>query len=213
MRSATPTNRPLVAGIDSFYYLPVADIQSFPEPINLKVNIAQILLKEGAAWIPGIALDNSLEHEEDRQGEAHGPLYEKKVSGQLPGDDHAMQELFRQHEYQALILRFTDRQGKRRLVGTPDEPVYLSAGYNNEGNHSGTKGYAFSFQGRHVEPSLYLQLPSTESFYIDTAGQLIYEGNQLDSFTLNTAGQLVATGPTEGQYQLMGADLNFSFNP
>lgn len=213
MKQATPTNRPLVSGIDSFDYLPTSHIKNFPEPIGLQMNLAQIVLKPGKAWIPGIALDNTLDHEESRRSEEHGPLYDKKVTGQLPGDDVAMQQLFLRHEYQPMVLRFTDRQGIRRLVGTPKEPVYLTARYEQGSKHTDRKGYGFSFQGRHVRPSLYLVLPSSESFYINDAGELIYDGSQLDSFSIDADGKLVATGPSEGQYTLVGADLQFSFSP
>lgn len=212
MRTETPIGHPLVAGIDYFEYLPIAHIQSFPEPVNLQVDLAHIVLKAGKAWIPGIALDNSLQHEEGRKLEPHGPLYEKEVSGELPHDDVAMQRLFLQHEYQPMILRFTDRQGNRRLVGSPEEPVYLNGDYSNGASHGDKKGYAFSFTGRHVAPSLYLLLPSTESFYISSDGELIYNGKQLDTFSLNADGELVATGPTEGQYQIVDAELQFNFN-
>lgn len=192
--------------MESFDFIPVADIAIWPTVRNLQITDRDIVLKTGKRWYEGYAIDNTISYEEPGRDSEHGQLFDKELKGILPHDAVEMASSFYRNKYTPMILRYTDRGGVSRVIGTPAEPVRVHFGYENAAAQGGTKGWSFAFRGTHTHPSYYMLVSDAAYFFIDENGYLIYEGGLSESFAL-TDGDLVVTGPDENDYTLSGVDL------
>lgn len=213
LQSFTVNKNLLVAGIDQFEYIPAADVQPLPNIRDLQISEFNIIVKPGKAWLKGFAVENSLEYEESPQISQQGLSYERALTGTLPHDAALMAHTFHSYSFTPLIVKYTDREGVRRLIGTPAQPVFIQGSFSNPGGHAGQKGFRFRFAGNGTLPALYLTRPSMPQFSINAEGELIYEEGLAESWNLNADGVLTVTGPKETQYSINIEMLEFSLQP
>ena len=200
----------LVAGIDTFYYIPVEDIEVFPELSSLAVEEYEIQLKAGKSWKIGFAIDDTLAYAEPAEDTPNGRIYNKQLQGILPHDHLDIAQNFFDNQYAKYLVKYVDRTGVRRLLGTVQEPMRIRFSFKQAGNHSGEKGWSFSFYGTHTTPGHYLQLPELPQLWIQD-GYLYYAGGMDENFAL-VNGYLQVTGDQEDQYSMVNGKVIFDPN-
>lgn len=140
------------AGISSFAFLPIAQISTFPQPIEGLIDPNQIQLAPGASWLKGYAYDDTFQYEETIEHTANGPLYKKTFSGIFPflqGSVHHRLYVMNNLEF-ALVLKRPDSQ--IIYLGSINEPVLFQ--YNTHTQTPGKlPGHSFKFFGYHANPS------------------------------------------------------------
>lgn len=197
MQSFQSFNRVVVGGVDRFQFVPIDWVQDFPSISALLVSELDINLKPGREWLEGFSPMGTLSYS-DIQKSTNGSSYrEKDLTGIIPGDQTGTAENLFSNRYRKFLVKTVDNDGRRRLLGSIKEPMYLSFDFKT-GELGGVKGWTYSFYGNHRMPSPYLQNPAV-SFYIDPEGNLIQGGSTSDAFAINEE-NFTITGPNELDY-------------
>lgn len=199
-----------VAGIDAFEYVLVDDILTWPAGAALTLNEYTIALKANKKWGQGFALDSTLAFADTPAGGSQGKLFAKNFNGFLPHDHEDTASNFYTNQYKKFILKYTDRNGVKRIIGSPTHPLQLDFEFKLSPTHTGEKGWPFRFFATTKKPAFYARLITTPQFYIED-GYLFYEG-ELDHAFVLTAGELTVAGPAEAQFEVTDGHLQFDFN-
>lgn len=130
----------LVAGMDSFEFVPANDILVFPDRTQLRIAEFDIQLKSGKSWFTGFAVNDSLSYQEPVNLGGQGSLYQLELKGMLPHDHYEMAEYFFANQFTDFVVKYIDRGGVRRILGSPEEPLRLSFDYALGGSPADRKG-------------------------------------------------------------------------
>lgn len=151
----TQLNQPNAPGIHTFLYVPTTDISQWPGIVAKEVDESAIVLNGGKSWTTGLSVFEQMKFDEQPQETEHGMLYNKELQGFLPQDSEAVTQALETMLFVPFVIKLKDRQGQHRIVGTPDEPVYFSFEFTT-GAVGGSRGYNFSFRGKHRSKSPFL---------------------------------------------------------
>lgn len=129
-------------GLTAFYFIPSYYVEGFPEIYNGRT-MSTLKITADENFYKGYATLDTLKYTEKLSKTPNGTHYSQQLSGNYPGDDAAIQDLFQEmerigHKY---LVVFEDMMGKRRIAGGVSG-LEFSANYDSD-----NKRYAFTFSG------------------------------------------------------------------
>ena len=150
----TPCGTPNIAGIAKLEYLPIDWIESFPEFLSeFNEIINEISVIADKDWILMTAIQDTLEFKEEQTDSNQTEYFTASVNGSVSMDTtstNAQLNLMRRLKF---ILKYTDKNGNIKIVGTPDFPLSFSSGTSTGSNSTQLNGYSFIFKGKIKEKS------------------------------------------------------------
>lgn len=150
-----------VTNICTLEFIPSEFVSAINATQNNKLSIEDITLAELALtvpqsyiWYSGYFEKGKEEVETDTKQTESGPLHTTEIAFFLPSDDdtHA-QKLERINEHR-FIVKYTDRSGNIKIVGTIENGCMLSYKFLNR---QGIRGYQIKFMLESDTPNTYLQ--------------------------------------------------------
>jgi hypothetical protein len=136
-------------GIAKIECLPIEWILSFPLYVteNNEMNTA-ITLKGGFSWLPIPILVESAGYKEDQSNSDHKSLYNALLSANVPKDISNVSALFNRLRRHRFIVRYTDKNGFVKIVGTPTYPLAFLSKLSTGNSLSQLNGHTITFSGK-----------------------------------------------------------------
>lgn len=127
-------------------FTPIAAVSAFPSVRNAVVS-QPLTFVAGQRWytVYGSMLKKGFK--ETHAITEHGDLWQSGAEIFYPYDTEAARTLMAQMQFHQFILRLTDNNGFRRLVGTPWQGLDFSYRFSTGEGIPGTRGYALSWSG------------------------------------------------------------------
>jgi hypothetical protein len=135
-----------LGGILRFRFIPVADVQSFPLPINGMIT-EPLTIKTGKQWYCGYSTLEKTRYTEPDDSTNGGVVFKKTFAGFYPKDQEEMSVLFNSMRHDRFLIDYTDSNKIRKLVGTLQEPLQFSSNLNTGEKLVDLAGHSFRFFG------------------------------------------------------------------
>jgi hypothetical protein len=117
-----------MGGICTFDFVAKEGIDDFADADALTGEaLYAITLVPGFAWLTATCLRDSMEFTEDQQTAEAGSYFAQKLSGVINKDDIDMQALNDALRYKECIVIYTDRNGKKKLIGKPSKAMNFTS--------------------------------------------------------------------------------------
>ncbi len=145
------------AGLQLVEYTPVASVSSFPSIANGVISSA-LTFAAGARWYSVYGSMSKKGYDEGGKETEHGFLYSPEIQLFYPGDTIATRQLLKLMEapFHRYLLRLTDHNGFKRLVGTPWQGLTFGYEFTTDDNMGGARGYRLTWAGSLTEkPAVY----------------------------------------------------------
>lgn len=135
-----------VPGINNFQFVPIQSIATFPDYINSSnTMVSAIVLLVGTNWYQGRSIEGSLEFKTGSTELGNPSTF--VLSGLAKKIGPEIEALFATMVKGLFIVKFTDKNGQTKILGTPSAPVTFSY------NYSQSKGVIeFDFKGTQLAP-------------------------------------------------------------
>lgn len=140
------TNVANPGGLMLVEYTPIAGIAGFPAIVNNKIT-APLTFAAGARWYSVYGSMTKKGYEEGAQDTDHGTIYEPAVKLFYPWDTEATRQLLGLMPFHRFVLRVTDNNGFRRLVGTPWQGLEFKYKMGTGTAMDGSRGYDMMWTG------------------------------------------------------------------
>lgn len=141
-----------LGGIYSFKFIPVTDVQSIPSTLNGAIH-NEVNIKTNTRWYEGYCTIETMNFSDNQEDSDHGAFHTKEFLGIVPKDRPELIDLFNGMKNKRFILDLVDNNGTRKLVGTVEEPLNFSSGFDTKANIAGRNEYKISFKGQGVAKS------------------------------------------------------------
>lgn len=191
---------PLVGGVSHLEIAPVHWVQSFPNPVGSGISELGISLKEGFNWLIVPYIHGTARYSEKDETTEHGQVIRKEIVALIPHDDLNNRTLFSQLALQDCVVRYRDHQRHKKVAATLEEPMQLLVDFTTA-EFAGQIGFSIRLNSTGTQRSYFQTQPVLPQFYINSDGQLIYEGGLSETFAIDNDGKLTATGANANRYQ------------
>lgn len=132
--------------LESFEFIPSTDVYNIPVAISGNITSAITLVNE-KKWYTAKATADTLGYKEISQNSENGAFYKKELFAFIPSDLPAIANLFSEMENERFIIKYTDHEGRIKIVGSIEEPLQFKADMNTQTDASGRKGHFITFYG------------------------------------------------------------------
>jgi hypothetical protein len=126
------------------------------KPFIGKITTA-ISIQNGASWLIGLAIDNTLDYEEKEEKSTHGNIYTPILKGAVPKLTPEYLTLFEEMSNDRFVVIHTDNNGYKYVLGTKDEGLIFVFDRKSSPNAAGMNGHNFQFS---------VSRASTSPFYV-----------------------------------------------
>ena len=117
-----------MGGICSFQFIDKEGINDSPDTGAITGEaLYSITLLPGLAWLKARCLRDSMEFIEDQQTAEAGSYFSQKLSGVINKDDVNMHALNDALRFKECIVIYTDRNGKKKLIGKPSKAMNFTS--------------------------------------------------------------------------------------
>ena len=117
-----------MGGICSFQFIAKEGIDEYPDTDALTGEaLYAITLVPGLAWLTATCLRDSIEFTEEQQSNEAGSYFAQKLSGVINKDDVNMHALNDALRFKECIVIYTDRNGKKKLIGKPSKAMNFTS--------------------------------------------------------------------------------------
>jgi hypothetical protein len=135
-----------IPGIVSFEFVEASNVESFPEYINAENRLSDsIELKPGSEWHIANTVSDSLKYKEKYIKGVDGGVYDFRLLGKAKQDNPYMSALLDKKTQSTFIIRFKQKAGNYKVLGTPTVPVLFSISLDSD-----TNLYQFEITGQSV---------------------------------------------------------------
>ena len=134
-----------IGGHRMFLFIPVEDVESIPDAVNMVVS-EDIELKTDKAWYYGLFTQDTHGYVEPMEENEAGPYYKKKLTGFISTVTKEMTALIEDFESRLFVLISLDNNGNLRLIGSLNEPMRVSIDETSQDNAAGRSGYSVMFR-------------------------------------------------------------------
>lgn len=131
-----------IGGLQSVQVVPVSEIAEITPVMKGKVTCT---LVSGAAWRTIYTTIGTRKYDDQPGTAGRKQFRELTVSGRVPATDETILEQLSAYSDEGFVVKTKDNNGKQRLVGSPDEPMFFSY---SDGSGTGPEEYngsEFSF--------------------------------------------------------------------
>ena len=132
--------------LESFEFIPFTDVSNIPDAA-LGIIDSAVTLETDKAWYTAKATPDTLGYKEVSQQSENGTSYKKEFVAFIPSDLPAIANLFSEMENERFIIKYTDYEGRVKLVGSIEEPLQFKSDMNTQTDSSGRKGHFITFYG------------------------------------------------------------------
>jgi hypothetical protein len=136
----------------SFQFAFTDDVQEMPDTFEGAIH-HEVTMKAGTRWYAGYATEGSMQFKDEQQDNDHGGFHNKEFTGTVPKDRPEVAALFESIKNRKFILDIKDNNGQRKIVGRPEEPLYLKSALDSKNSVEMRNEYKFTFSGQGVEKS------------------------------------------------------------
>lgn len=117
-----------MGGICTFDFVPKEGIDDFTDADALTGEaLYAVTLLPGYAWLTATCLRDSMEFTEEQQSNEAGSYFAQKLSGVINKDDVNMHALNDALRFKECLVIYTDRNGKKKLIGKPSKAMNYTA--------------------------------------------------------------------------------------
>jgi hypothetical protein len=140
------TTAPLdnMGGIQKIYLIPVSIIESFADIYNQQIH--DFTITEGYAYSFLYVIKETIKFSQEKKSGADGDYYETKLEAFSPADRTELQSLIENIEANQYLVIYQDNNNYFKVIGSPDEPVNISADLDAGQIESGMNGYKITFE-------------------------------------------------------------------
>jgi hypothetical protein len=124
----------------------VEEVQEIPTPIDGTVHL-EVTLKPGGRWYDIYSTEGTINFKDASQTSDHGDYFAKSLEAFAPKDSTELVDAANRFRNRPLIIDLIDNNGTRKLIGTIDEPMYVSTSFDSKTQVSERAGTALSFTG------------------------------------------------------------------
>lgn len=146
----------ILPGVRTIEYAPldVVDASAWEPAINSAYNQQiGVTFTGSGAWLTMPVLVDSGSWSEDLTTSPQGDYYTVNISATLPADSPAVRAEINAMKQRRYLLRITDRNGTKLIVGTPDMPLRFDSKFQSGNQPGDTRGYRITFQGAALQAS------------------------------------------------------------
>lgn len=127
-------------------FTPIAAVSSFPAAKNAVVS-QPIIFAAGQRWYTVYGSMTKKGYDDAMSDSDNGDIWKANIEIFYPYDSEAARTLMANMNFHQFILRLTDNNGFRRLVGTPWQGLKFGYRFATGDGIPGTRGYALSWKG------------------------------------------------------------------
>lgn len=152
MQNFTTFSGPNLGGCKSFLFIPINDISSIPDPVDMVISSA-VVLRSGKSWYTGYSTLETLEFAERQKNTRAGSSFDKIINGSYPKQSNSMLALFNEMDGQRFVIQITDNNDVVRLVGTINNPLIFRFDFTTGQQAANLNGYKFVFEQEDTDPA------------------------------------------------------------
>lgn len=128
-------------------FIPASHISTIPDAVGSEI-LEAVTLVSGKQWFKACLGAASKKGFMDEAAESdNGTYYKKKIMGFVSTDDDTNNDNFSEMENERFVCITKDREGRTRLVGSKEQPLFFSSTYNTQNEITGLKGHVISWYG------------------------------------------------------------------
>ncbi len=136
-----------------FEFAEINDIDSIAESIDGNIT-EKVILKDGKQWYCGYATQQSIGYTETTEDSAAGILYKRSLVAFCPKDNSDNKDLFYEMRNKKFIVKCTNSNGIKLLIGSIQEPLKFSAALASKTQIAELAGYSITFYGDGTLPAM-----------------------------------------------------------
>lgn len=140
-------------GLKKFFFVPFLGVSENPVVVAGSA-VTPLGLFPGFSLLAGYATIHTLQFIEEQNENEHGIFYEQTLTGFAPSDTQEMMDLFTEMAQNRFLIMTSDYLGKKRLVGSSDNPLAFSYKFSTGNDRKDSRGYKFSFSGISTKAAL-----------------------------------------------------------
>jgi hypothetical protein len=148
-----------MGGIQKIYPIMVSSIYNFAKIFNSEIHAFSVYT--GTDLTPLYVIQDSIKFSQELKFSDTGDYYDTKLEFVVPKDRIELQEFINTLEFTKYIVVFLDNNGQFKVIGTPTEPMHVSAELDSGNIESKLNGYTIAFTRKLRERSPFsLALPA-----------------------------------------------------
>jgi hypothetical protein len=121
--SISKPRRSNIGGLQSVQVVPVSEVSEITPVVNGKTTCT---LVSGKAWRTLYTTPGSRKYEDTPASAGRRQYREVLVSGRIPATEETTLEQLKAYSAEGFVVKTKDNNGKQRLIGSPDEPMFFS---------------------------------------------------------------------------------------
>lgn len=140
--SVTKVRRSNLGGLESIKVVPVSEISEITPVVNGKVTC---ILIAGAQWRSIYTTAGSRKYDDQSGAAGRKSFRQMLISGRVPATNETILEQLNAYSSEGFVVKTKDNNGKQRLIGSPDEPMFFSYSDGSGNSPEEYNGSEFSF--------------------------------------------------------------------
>ena len=132
-----------LGGIQKIYPIPASNVRVFGAIFNSEIH--SFTVTSGTDLTPIYVIRDSIKFTQDHKPSDSGDYFDTKFEAVAPKDRIELQNFIRTLEFTHYILVFKDNNNQFKVMGTPDEPLIVSADLTTGDIESKMNGYTLTF--------------------------------------------------------------------
>jgi hypothetical protein len=144
-----------IRGLEQIEYAPLADIDknAYQKLISSNYNFQSDIPFLTGGWLSAPVLPTRQRWTEKERSSKHGPSYNQEVRAILPKMRPSISGEFQKMSFHRFLLRLTDLNGQKWLLGTLEYPFRFSANIDSAEQTTGLNNYPIRFISQTAERS------------------------------------------------------------
>ena len=141
-----------LGGLNAFKIVSAKAVTSLPSVVNGAIQ-HQLTLLPGHRWLSVYCTEFTMNYKEVPIDSEHGAAFKKTLTGKTPKDRAELTQLFNEMKDQGFIIDYTDNNGQRKLVGSPQEPMYFKPALDTKAEMAQRNEHELVFEGEGIDKS------------------------------------------------------------
>lgn len=134
----------------------ILNVAGLPDVLNNTIDESLILLVTGAVWDKFYGSPETISVTISPESTNAGYKWNVSIKLSYPKDDASITNTFISMAQHAYIIKHTDGNGVKKILGSRDNPMRMKFDINSPGEASGYNGYSVEFSSAYVKPPYYL---------------------------------------------------------
>lgn len=141
-----------LGGVNSFEFILAEAVNQLPEVFEGAIH-NEIELNDNYRWYKMYCTEFTMGLKEQQQDSDHGASFKKIFVGKIPKDRTEVTDILNLLKNRPLILCLTYNNGCKKIVGSPDEPMYFKGNLDTKTDITGRNEHDVVFEGEGVDKS------------------------------------------------------------